>query len=363
MAARLLETKTKTVIKMDACGECEKKLNNEGDFVVCFGRCLAKYHFDKCSGVSSNTWKRKSETKKNEWLCPRCRKQNKASNSNAEIDDLEKNDFGNKIDEEITDETEKMSSGASGSEQTVLSNLDIRLTFARLEQEIRELKKEREEVREMKKAMDFMNKNYEEVIAENIKLKTQISTMEERFNNLEEAKKEHQMLNGEIQQLRNDVREKDQYERNRNLEINGLDWLPNEDLPQVVQKVATAFGVKNYKKEMIDAAHRIPNKNKDKPSTLIMQFKHRDCRDAWLRAKKTIVTNDSLYRNGNGKRVYINENMSPYYRELFWKTKAFAKENGYKFVWFLRGKVMMKKNEGDKDVFVIKSEADFPTHS
>lgn len=153
-------------------------------------------------------------------------------------------------------------------------------------------------------------------------------------------------------------KEKEQYERNRNIEINQLDWLPNENLKEVIQKVAHSFGLDNYRPEHIDAAHRIPNRNKEKPSTIIIQFKHREGRDAWVAQRKKVVTNDDIHKNGNGRRIYLNENMTPHYKELFWKTKMYAKEHNIKYVWFLRGKIMTRKQEGDKEVKIVRSEKD-----
>jgi hypothetical protein len=33
-----------------------------------------------------------------------------------------------------------------------------------------------------------------------------------------------------------------------------------------------------------------------------------------------------MFRNGNRGKIYLNENMTPHSKSLFWKTKNFAKE-------------------------------------
>ena len=182
--------------------------------------------------------------------------------------------------------------------------------------------------------------------------------MEDRLNILEKKEERNKNIEVTLQNLTTETKEKEQYDRNRNLEINQMDWLPNENLKEIVQRVADNFNIKSYKPEQIEAAHRIPNRNRQKPSAVIIQFKHRDYRDAWLEHKKRIVTNDNMYRNGNRKRIYLNENMSPYYKSLFWKAKTFARENNIKYVWFRRGKIMMRRNEDEKEVKVIRSEED-----
>ena len=152
-------------------------------------------------------------------------------------------------------------------------------------------------------------------------------------------------------------KQREQYDRNRNLEVNQLDWLQDENLNQVIKNLASNFNIEYHESE-IEAAHRIPNRNKNKPSSVIIQFKHRNSRDKWLNEKKRIVTNDNMYRNGNRQRIYINENMTPYMKTLFWKTRNFAKENSFDYVWFRNGKIMMRKNKEEKEVIMIREDDD-----
>ena len=41
----------------------------------------------------------------------------------------------------------------------------------------------------------------------------------------------------------------------------------------------------------------------------------------------------------------------------------YARENNFRFVWFIRGKIMLREKEGDVKVRVIKSEADLLGHN
>ena len=65
-----------------------------------------------------------------------------------------------------------------------------------------------------------------------------------------------------------------------------------------------------------------------------------------------------MLQNQNGKRVYVNENMTPHYRQLFWRAKNYAKENNIKYVWFKNGKVLMRRSDEEKTVITVKSEGD-----
>jgi hypothetical protein len=222
---------------------------------------------------------------------------------------------------------------------------------------MKEMKEVKQELVATKVSMDFINNKYEELKKENAELKERMNQLEKKIEQNQLTKDENVALLQNIQEVKMEVKEKDQYDRNRNLEINGLDWPNNENLQETVQRVADAYGVNFYKPDQVDVGHRIPNKNKNKPSAIIIQFKHRESRDAWLSSRKKIVTNDNIWRNGNGSRVYLNENMSPYFKELFWKTKNFAKEKNIKFVWFRQGKIHMRTHENDS-FRIIKSEED-----
>jgi hypothetical protein len=245
----------------------------------------------------------------------------------------------------------------------MLQNMEKRLQSVEksLLSEIREVKKE---LNEVTTSMSFINKKFEEIQEENANLKVRIEILEKKITGTNcETEENSQLTQKAVQELKIELKEKDQYDRNRNLEINGLDWPTQENLRDTVQRVANCYGLDFHRAEHVDVGHRIPNKNKNKASTIILQFKHRESRDAWLAAKRRIVTNDNVFGNGHGSRIYLNENMSPFYKDLFWKTKNFAKENEYKYVWFKQGKIMMRKHEKDNLVRVIKCEADLVRNS
>lgn len=349
---------------MARCGECQNKLGSQNDFVICTG-CSGKYHY-QCAKISFSTWSGKSQKKKEEWRCPiKCRKndkKNKEKSNQVDVNEhLDVNEHSEDDENDQEADQNTLEDKTSQQEKPQLKLADqiggksdseiLRMICKKLD----DMEETKNEVKSIVTSLNFLYKKHEEVEKENKTLKISVKEMEKRITILEEKKAEQEKF---IEDLKQGTNEKDQYERNRNLEINQLDWLPEEKIPDVVERLAHAFGVTFFKHEMVDAAHRLPNKNKSKPSTLLLQFKHRDCRDAWLQAKKKIVTNNNIYNNGNGNRIYLNENMTPYYRDLFWKVRKHAKEKGFKFVWFLRGKIMVKKNESDRDVFIVRKESD-----
>lgn len=53
--------------------------------------------------------------------------------------------------------------------------------------------------------------------------------------------------------------------------------------------------------------------------------------------------------------------MTAAYKDLFWKAKNRAKETGHKYVWFKRGKLYVRKDQGDR-VNRISVEEDISTY-
>lgn len=48
--------------------------------------------------------------------------------------------------------------------------------------------------------------------------------------------------------------------------------------------------------------------------------------------------------NWKDKNIYINDSLTQFNKNLFFKTRAFARDTGYKFVWFKDSKIFIKKN-------------------
>lgn len=51
--------------------------------------------------------------------------------------------------------------------------------------------------------------------------------------------------------------------------------------------------------------------------------------------------------------IYVNEQMTLAYKDLFFKTRNAVKEVGYKFIWFKNNKIFVRKNEGSKVIIIV----------
>ena len=57
------------------------------------------------------------------------------------------------------------------------------------------------------------------------------------------------------------------------------------------------------------------------------------------------------------KNIFVNENLTPTRRQLFWKNKQQVKNNSWKYIWTHNGNVFVKKDD-NACITAIKNELD-----
>lgn len=210
--------------------------------------------------------------------------------------------------------------------------VEIRENFKLLTEELQKLRKDfTEEVKVLKDKVEFLTKD----------------------------NAEKDIVIGNLMQQ---VNVHDQYSRNKNIEIDNVEQIENEDVEAIVIEIAEKLGLE-VKPEEIDAVHRLPSRNVSrKVNKIIVQFTTRKKRDLFLQKRRELLRSCEVTGGNSNNRVYINENLSPFYKELLWRTKQQAKELGHKFVWFKNGHILVRKDENAKQVRKIdtfKHLADF----
>lgn len=295
------------------CGKCCSDVGKEGDFLVCAG-CDLSYHFN-CSGIKKATYSSKSQESKASWRCAKCKSDKKSGSGTPSSDAaLQVFDFG----------------------EGPLNAFLIEF---------------REESREHFKILNEEVKKIRDDLAAQVKdLKSAVDTL----------KKENEEKDCVIGTLTNHINSLDQYGRKNNFELVNVEEIEGENIDNIVLKLAKTLDI-DLTVNDIEAAHRIPSRVAHKTSRIIVQLSSRRKRDQFLE-KKRFDFNSNVITGGLGqeglKRVYINENLNPFYRELLWKSKERAKITGYKFVWFVSGKIFVRKDESSKKVIRIQSFID-----
>lgn len=306
---------------MVRCGYCEETLQPEGNYVKCNG-CENHYCFG-CS-VRETTYRTMTEEKRMAWRCQhKCKgKSSSTSTSKSVLQTLENVDITSNNDPEI---------------KVMIINLTKKIEgFETI-------------LRDVKDSQHFISNQYDTMLSEIKELKKQNQNLKDEIVGL---KRKVSDRDAEIDELKIQINEMDQYNRRYNMEICGVQNAGKEDTMKILEKISEEIEVP-FNDQLIQAAHPLKQYNPNYPPTIMVQFTRKDVRDQWIaQGRKT-------YRNAPaGKtKVYFNENLTVANRKLHRDARIKAKDKNFKFVWVKNGKVFVKKNE-EASVIHIKSTKD-----
>jgi len=243
-------------------------------------------------------------------------------------------------------------------EELINKNKNQQTKIIQLEEitkEIDALKIESENIRQSQEFIcskfDDIHSDYEKLLCSNKKQKTEL---QELSNYTNEMSKQSTKEAFKIDQL-------DQYGRRENLEFEGVPLSKDEDVGEIVVKLATQLGT-CVRKSDISTAHRIPltshqtNNKIPKHPTIIARFTNREIRNAIFATRSQTKKITEFPVEGMTK-LYINENLTKLRKRLFWFTKQKVKELNYKFVWTHNGNIFIRKSEKTEKI-LIQSEDD-----
>lgn len=168
---------------------------------------------------------------------------------------------------------------------------------------------------------------------------------------------ENKSLLDQLSALKLHVENLDQYNRNKNVEIDGVPEVPNEKIENIVSKLSNMVGVNICPEADVQAVHRVPTKRKSGIKPIILQFSNRQKRNLFLQKSKGIqIKSTDFVSNVPQTTVYVNEHLSPSNKELLYRAKQ-LKENGYQFVWPKDGKIFVRKNSSrnEKTIQIISA--------
>ncbi|KAL4104477.1 hypothetical protein QTP88_019775 [Uroleucon formosanum] len=107
----------------------------------------------------------------------------------------------------------------------------------------------------------------------------------------------------------------------------------NEECKLTVKKIATAL---NVEVNVVNTS-RIQSKFNKRTNKIVAELTMKQCKRVLIEtARKTKLTG---------------------IKNLFFKTKSFARDSGYKFVWFKDAKIFIKKDDNSKAVFAENDSA------
>lgn len=165
-----------------------------------------------------------------------------------------------------------------------------------------------------------------------------------------------------LKQVSNDcwykLNELDQYSRNKNMEIHGIQERHGEDLVGLTLEMAKHLHISCSEND-IDVLHRVPTRNPRNRKPILVQFTTRKVRNAFLEKRVTGLTSNNLVGGSDDTKIFINENLTDINRDLAWRCRAAKRSLNYRFCWVKNGRVFLRKSS-DSPVIHVKSVADIP---
>lgn len=217
---------------------------------------------------------------------------------------------------------------------------------------LKEIKQHSNQMDDFRTSVEFLSKSMDEA-------KVIMTAIRKDYADLKKQNEELRLKNGELTEtvdnLKERVRELEQYSRRNNIEISGVPATAKENTLALVKDIGAAIG-QQVEESQLMAAHRVPSFNSRRDPSLVIQFQNRMVRDKWLssyREKRTLLANE-VNPNFTANRVFINEHLSQENKLFLRKLKLKCKDSGFKYVWFREGKFFIRKSDGEKCHRVVK---------
>lgn len=157
----------------------------------------------------------------------------------------------------------------------------------------------------------------------------------------------------------------EQRSRIDNVELSGVPASKNEDVFQIVIRLAEIIGFPLTAGDIL-FAHRVPTYVPDCPPNIVAHLRDRRLRADFIKKYKEYSkakgntspgVKDLFPQMSNTSRVFLNEHLCPEMKKVLTKTKAIAKKEGYKYVWVDDGRVKVRKAQGGP-ALIIRTETD-----
>lgn len=190
----------------------------------------------------------------------------------------------------------------------------------------------------MSDSFEDQKKRYEEALheikalqAENNVLKTKISILETKFDQLEQKDKANNIVIVGVPE-----------QREKNTKVITKQIFTSMDIDVSDIDICESFRVNKKADSMI----LVKLANIDKKQEIMRRIKE---------LRGTTVTKCGL--EGINKKIYLNDDMTTLKRQLFKKARDLKKDKGYKAAYTLNGNIFLKKKDGDTAIKILSEES------
>ena len=232
---------------------------------------------------------------------------------------------------------------ASKSEST---DINLTVVLADVNKKLEVLYDMKKKLEELTDLVDFYSEKYQTLMEFKDSAENKIKALEGRNIYLEKS----------VGSLEDRIQELEDKEKEKNIELSGLEKKKNENLNDIVALVARKLQVSSAE---IESSARVGREKPEsnKPQTVVVTLKSKSARDQWIKCRKTRLVNGDIYGTGSDVPIYINENLTKNKRTLLWETKNQLKGT-YKYIWVQNGQILIKKSDEDKKILKIRTIKD-----
>lgn len=253
-------------------------------------------------------------------------------------------------------QTQQLSLSINSDEDSVCNEKESQLSLL-IDKLNRQLKEQNKFIKNLSSSYEFMSSNFDQ-------LQVELKNIQQQNR---EIKKDVQKLQSNETNLKNRISTLEEYvikskqDGNiNNMIITNLPKFSKEtDMRNVINKIAEQVEYNVSKEDILDVYQADNKKRKSYP--IIVKLRNDGLKRKYMefrKAKKTInITDIAPNMNNGGKNVNFHHLMEKEFAELLTKAKEIAAKKEFKFVWFAKSTVLVRKAE-NTEIIKIKTNKD-----
>jgi hypothetical protein len=197
--------------------------------------------------------------------------------------------------------------------------------------------------------LDKVQVDLNSVIRDVSDLKNQFSEIEKMCKkntvSIDSVVLENTRLSSEVKFLKSQVADLQQHSRKNNIIISGIPVTKGEDIFFILQKLAVLLNIR-FEKCDVSAAHRLQNRNKSNPPSIVVMFVSRLSKGDWIyaRRQRRVLSARELHNQFPDSQVFINEHLAQHTSSIFNAARALRKANKLAAVWIREGRVFARRS-------------------
>jgi chromosome segregation ATPase len=215
----------------------------------------------------------------------------------------------------------------------------------------------------LQSAMAEVRKQNEEIQGSIEFLSQQYTELRDKVSQLEDVQKQNATY---IRILETKIENIDQQNRRTSIEIRNIPVSNTEtkqDLLNIFHKISTTLNSDAKASDVCDIFRVNSKVPSSKPiicclnSVLLKEQLLKHLREFNTAHRANKLNTEHLQIQGPHQPIFISESLTPRLKRLYAVTRGFAGANGFQFCWVSRGRIYLRKRQGDKLIYV-ESETD-----